>query len=169
MFTLVCCQQQQEQDQNDKPDLKLSELQFQESQIALVGEASDLVSTWKEYQEFQTAMENFDHKARTAASLAILVQNLAPSLPAQLDAQRIRSRIKVMETRIKSYASYLNYTTRTASGHEQRYNDFILTVDQFKNQLNEKAQFDRIQRDILEELKEDLAPVNSNQPADSIP
>lgn len=166
-FSLLSCNKNEEKEPATE-SVNLAEIDFATPQIALVGDARSLASGWEEYQRFETAMENYDHSEQATARLAMAAQEMEQDINMQLNNQPIRSRLIVLISRIKAYESFLQYRVKTAAQHQEYYNAIIVALDNFNNQLNEKSQVDRMQLELIEELKNDLQDFNS-MATDSIP
>ncbi|AZQ43477.1 hypothetical protein [Nonlabens ponticola] len=163
----MSCNNQEDDVSTETTDLNLSEIEFAQQQISLVGDARASASDWQEFERFQTALENYDHSKAATTRLATHAESMLENVPDAFDEQRIKSRIKVLLVRSRSYESYLSYTTRTASEHQDRYNGIILATDQLIAAMNEKEEYDRNQRQALEDLKNDLPPAASDEALDT--
>lgn len=164
---MVSCNDQVKME--DTPDIiNLAEIKFAATKIALVGPSQSLASSWIEYTKFETALENFDHSATATDQLATLVVNMKSSIPEDFDSQPVRSRLLVLETRIKAYQSFLKHTSKTTAEYKNLYDAVTVALDNFRGQLNEKLVADEQMKELIEELKGDMRDLNSVE-TDSIP
>ncbi|SCY26724.1 hypothetical protein SAMN05192588_1959 [Nonlabens sp. Hel1_33_55] len=163
---LISCQEE-ERSAPDQEKVKVSEIQFAETEIALIGDAQRLASEWEAYTTFQTAFENYDHSVEATQRLATLAHNLRENMSPEFDNQPIRSRILVLETRLNRYASFLGYTNKPEELYTEYYGDIIRAFDDLNGQLNEKSYVDDLQEQLIEELKSDLRDLDG-VPNDSI-
>ncbi len=166
LLSLAACNEQT-QEQPQQAPVNIADVKFAETKIALVGEARQEANNWIEYTKFETALENYDHSDVATQQLATLVKNMRETIPANLDNQAIKSRLLVLETRIKSYQSFLNYNSKTKEQYTSYFNAFTTALDQLRGQLNEKLEIDRQTTELIEELKNDLRDLNAS-PTDSV-
>jgi hypothetical protein len=167
VLMVVSCNNQEKKE--DAPNaINLAEIKFASKKIALVGPAQSLSSDWIEYTKFETALENYDHSANATDQLATLVVSMKGSIPKDFNSQPIRSRLLVLETRIKAYQSFLKHTTKTTVEYKNFYNAVTVALDNFIGQLNEKLVADEQMKELVEELKSDLRDLNATE-TDSIP
>jgi hypothetical protein len=148
--------------------INLAEIKFASTKIALVGPAQSLAANWIEYTKFETALENYDHSANATDQLATLVVNMKGSIPQDFDNQPIRSRLLVLETRIRAYQSFLKHTSKTTAEYKNFYNAVTIALDNFRGQLNEILEVERQKKELIEELKGDLRDLNAVE-TDTIP
>ncbi|BAO54474.1 hypothetical protein NMS_0465 [Nonlabens marinus S1-08] len=165
-FLLLSCDQDQKKEPTPKP-VNLAEIPFDTPRLTLVGNAASVTSSWEEYTAFQTAFENYDHSLEATGRLALAVKNMRDNLRPEFENQPIRSRLLVLESRVKSYESFLQYTTKTADQYEDYFNAIVTAQDNLTAQLNEKFEFERIEQELIEELKTDLRDLNA-VPSDSL-
>ncbi|KQC32037.1 hypothetical protein AAU57_00890 [Nonlabens sp. YIK11] len=167
-FSLVLISCQEEKRDTVKADkVDVSQIQFPKTQVALVGEAQGIASQWEAYTTFQTSFENYDHSIASTQRLATLAGNLRSNMIPEFDSQPIRSRILVLETRLRRYASFLGYTSKSADEYKEYYSNIIDALDNLNGQLNEKSYVDDLEQQLIEELKSDLRDLDG-VPNDSI-
>lgn len=154
-----CNQEQKDTLQSSR--VNIAKIEFPETSIALVGNAQKIASEWEEYRAFEVAFENYDHSPAVTKRLATLVENMRDNLINDFDNQPIRSRILVLETRLKRYASFLEYNDKPESQYLTYYSDIIQAVDQLNGQLNEKDYYDQLEQELYEELKSDLRDLDA--------
>ena len=167
LFFIFSCQQQ-EKEITSVQKVDVAELDFPETNTALVGTARETAVNWEPYVNFETAFENYDHSIEATQRLATLVGAMRQNLLADFDNQPIRSRILVLETRLKRYASFLGYTNKTAEGYQENYGRIVMALDHLRGQLNEKSYVDQLEQQLIEELKSDLRDLDG-MASDSIP
>lgn len=159
---LSCTQKQDKKSNVQKPDAPAT-TSFATPRMTLVGATQQAALTWKDYQEFVTQLENYDHKKGTTDRLIELLNNAESNIPEALNEQPVRSRIVVAKSKLGTYRSYLSYTNQTNKEQIKRYNAFILAWDQLTTQLNEKLTYDQLESDLLDKLQGDFQQI-----ADSI-
>ncbi len=140
---------------------KLVEEQKQEStfdpaisQMDLRGEASQFNTSWVPYQKFITELENFDHTTPAAQRLVLAVDDMTVSLPEKISKQPVKSRLKVLETRVKSYHALLTHNSYSKKEQQKRFDELIIALDQLKIQMMEVFLLEKAEENILKNLEE---------------
>lgn len=124
------------------------------SQIDLKGTAASFSDKWSAYQKFITELENFDHTAAAAKRLTISIDDMIASVPEKLNTQPFNSRLKVLETRVKSYHALLTHNSSEIVTQQKRYDQLIVSLDQFKMQMMEVFELEKSKEDLLKNLEE---------------
>lgn len=163
LFFTTCTANQQEQEdtaaQNDDKIASYSSLKTR-----LEGEAQQAALGWNDYQNFMTAFENYDHSKKATDRLTELVDNMPNSIPAVLVEQPVKSRLVVLQSKLGAYKSAVRNDEMSQKQKVERYNQFILALNQFHVQLNEKLNYESKIDDLINTLRADF-----DQPLDSIP
>ncbi|PQJ31754.1 hypothetical protein BST92_07375 [Nonlabens arenilitoris] len=107
------------------------------SRMVLKGDAQQLSTKWDAYQSFITELENFDHSTAAALRLATFIDDMTVSVPEEVASQPVKSRLKVLETRVKSYHALLTHNTYDSKKQQERYDLVIIALDEFKIQMME--------------------------------
>lgn len=134
------------------------------AKITLVGDAQQAALSWNDYQSFITELENYDHSKKATDRMTELVDNMSNTIPASLVEQPVSSRLVVLQSKLGTYKSAVRNTEMSKKEKVRRYNEFILALDQFHVQLNEKLNYQAKIDELLNTLKADF-----DQPLDSIP
>jgi hypothetical protein len=166
-FSLIACNQAEDKEPAAKP-VNVAAIEFATNEIALVGSAQSMASNWEEYSKFETALENYDHSEEATGRLATSVKVMRQNIDPNFDNQPIRSRLLVLESRIRSYQSFLKVKSKTAVQYKEYFNSIMVALDNFRGQLNEKLVADEQMKELIEELKGDLRNLNATE-TDSIP
>ena len=74
----------------------------------------------------------------------------------------------MLQTQLKKYLSFLEYRSKPAADYRDYYGDVVRALDQLNGQLNEKAYFDVMEQQLIEDLQSDLRDLEAT-PTDSIP
>ncbi|WP_194851894.1 hypothetical protein [Nonlabens antarcticus] len=154
-FILISCNEQEKQDDTRDP-INLAEINFASTKMVLVGDAKAAASDWVEYTRLETALENYDHSVSATEQMASITSDMRTSIPLELNNQPIRSRLLVLQTKIKVYQSFLQHSSKTAAEHQQLYNAVTLALDNFIGQLNEVYIRDLQMKELIDELKGEL-------------
>ena len=117
-------------------DYRVSELQLAAAQVNLKGEALKKSLEWNEYQDFATAMENFDHSKASSNRLLQSSAALVTEVDTTFSATPIVSRARVLQTKAGILSSFLGYTIKTPEQHTLKYNEMITAWDELKRQMN---------------------------------
>lgn len=124
------------------------------SRMELRGTAAQFNTTWLAYQKFMTELENLDHTATAALRLNTAVDEMQLNVPEQLLTQAFISRLKVLETRVKSYHALLTHNSYKVAVQQKRYDQLILSLDQVKIQMMEVFELEKSQEDLFKTLEE---------------
>lgn len=159
---------QDQKDEKQTSSVNVADIKFPQTGIALVGKAREIATDWEKYTEFKVAMEGYDHSVDATQRLSTIVVDLKENLIPIFDNNRVTSRLLVLETRIKRYASFLTYSEKSEADYKKHYTAIITAVDEFNGQLNETAYYYEIEKELIEELKKDLENLDTIE-TDSIP
>lgn len=124
------------------------------SQIELQGIASASSQEWKAYQDFITGLENLDHTIASAEQLSTHIEDMKTSIPEKFNDQGLLSRLKVLETRVKSYHSILTHSEIDIATQQHRFNLLITALDQFKIQMMDVLKAQQQKESLLKNLEE---------------
>lgn len=153
LFLLVSyCQQEPEMVDQEEKGYLISELDFNTSNVQLKGTALKKAMEWNEYQSFVTGLENYDHSVAVTIQLQEAVDEMIANPNKGFTDLPIFSRIKILQTRLGIYSSFLNYSQKTAQDQVRKYNDIVTAYDQLKKQMNIKFNEDDISRQQLIDL-----------------
>lgn len=164
LFLIGCNDSAPEQEKKSDKNQEIIKRKFVSTQ--LIGEAQQIATTWKAYQNFTNELQLHDLSRKSTDRLIETVNAMKIDFPVDLTEQPVLSRLAVVETRLKIYRSYLSYTVIDQNEKLKRFNDFILAVDNFNLQLNEKPQYQQLEGTLLEQLKNDFD--NAQKESDSI-
>ncbi|WP_397302879.1 hypothetical protein [Nonlabens ulvanivorans] len=123
------------------------------SRMVLRGEAQQLSTKWDAYQTFTTELENFDHSTAAAQRLATSIDDMIVSIPDEIANQPVKSRLKVLETRIKSYHALLTHNAYNTKDQQKRYDQAIIALDEFKIQMMEVFAQQKSKENLLKNLE----------------
>lgn len=124
------------------------------SLINLSGTAQEISNNWKQMQEFTTSLENYDHSLSSTEIVVSHIEDMKITLPEEFNQPSIKGRLKVVETRFKSYQSYLNYNHIDRKEQEKRYNAILIAIDEFKIQLLDEINEQLQREDLLNKIKQ---------------
>ncbi|GAK88554.1 hypothetical protein JCM19298_3281 [Nonlabens ulvanivorans] len=124
------------------------------SRMVLKGEALQLSTGWEAYQTFITELENFDHTTAAAKRLTTAINDMTVSIPEDISSQPVKSRLKVLETRIKSYHALLTHNAYSSTEQQKRYDQLIIGLDEFKIQMMEVYAQQKSKENLLKNLEE---------------
>lgn len=135
---------------------KKQELEFDPaiSQMQVRGKATQTANSWSAYQKFITELENFDHSTAAAERLNLAVDDMIVSIPEEWTTQPIKSRLKVLETRVKAYHALLTHNSYETLVQQKRFDQLILALDQFKIQMMEAYELEKSDADLIKNLEE---------------
>ncbi|MGJ8683289.1 MAG: hypothetical protein ACSHWW_01610 [Nonlabens sp.] len=164
LFLIVSCGEKNAPIESNNTE---SEIAFDPavSQMELIGDAARFNTTWVAYQKFITELENFDHSTAAAERLILAVDDMDVSLPEELNKQPVRSRLKVLETRVKSYHALLTHNSYEVSTQQDRYDQLITALDGLKIQMMEVFLLKKAEESILENLEDNLNDLEENNDA----
>jgi len=166
-FSFTACNPEKETKPAVKP-VNIAEIEFETNKIALVGSAQSMASNWEEYSKFETALENYDHSEEATGRLATSVKMMREHMDPFFNNQPIRSRLLVLESRIRSYQSFLKTKNKTADQYKAYFNSIMVALDNLRGQLNEIQEVERQKKELIEELKGDLRNLGATE-TDTIP
>jgi hypothetical protein len=170
LFLLVSnCQDDPVVEKNTEESFLISELDFKQSEIRLTGIALQKALEWNEYQNFVTGLENYDHSKLATAQLQESVDDMMANPNEAFINLPITSRIKIVQTRLGIYRSFLDYTRKPKKDQLSKYNDIIIAWDELKTQMNVKFnEVDATKRKLLEQLNSEKRQDEQSRKRDSI-
>ncbi|EAS20936.1 hypothetical protein BBFL7_01828 [Flavobacteria bacterium BBFL7] len=124
------------------------------SRMVLKGDAQQLSTNWDAYQKFITELENFDHSIAAAQRLATSIDDMNVSIPEEIASQPVISRLKVLETRIKSYHALLTHNAYSTMDQQKRFDQVMIALDEFKIQLMEVFAQQKSKQNLLKNLEQ---------------
>ncbi len=170
LFLLVSnCQEEPVVEEKTEDAFLISELDFKKSEIRLTGIALQKALEWNEYQSFVTGMENYDHGKLATAQLQEAVDDMMANPNEAFINLPITSRIKILQTRLGIYRSFLDYTRKPKKDQLAKYNDIITAWDELKTQMNVKFnEVDETKRKLLEQLNSEKRQDEQSRKRDSL-
>jgi hypothetical protein len=170
LFFLVSnCQQEPQIAEQQEKSYLISELDFNKSNLELKGAAMKKALEWNEYQSFVTGMENYDHSVAATVQLQEAVNEMVANPNAGFTDLPIMSRIKIVQTRLGIYSSFLNYSQKSAEDHLLKFNDIITAYDQLKAQMNIKFNEDDVSRQqLIDQLNREKRQDAQREKSDSL-
>ncbi len=169
IILLVFSCNQEEPQATPSNTVDLTQIEFDDTSIALVGDSQKIASTWEAYTSFMTSFENFDQGQEAALRLAQKASEMRLNIPVEFDVQPVRSRILVLQTRASQYASFLGYNNRPMQGYKDGYAAIVKALDHLNSQLNEVSIYAAQEQELYEQLKNDLAQPSDSISIDSLP
>ncbi|WP_438961827.1 hypothetical protein [Nonlabens sp.] len=124
------------------------------SQMQVSGKATETANSWIAYQKFITELENFDHSTAAALRLNSTIDDMVASIPEKWTSQPVKSRLKVLETRVKAYHALLTHNRHETMVQQKRFDQLILALDQFKIQIMEAYELEKSDKDLIKNLEE---------------
>ncbi|WP_124978747.1 hypothetical protein [Nonlabens xiamenensis] len=153
---LLSCKKEVEVVTSSTQKVSFADIKLRQPGIELIGKASRQMSEWPEYVDFSTRLENYDHSVAATRELVTAAQKMADTQVDHVDSQPVLSRIKVLQTRLGIYLSYLDYTVKDPEVRAEKFNDIIQALDELKDQINWKVnEYDENRRQLLEDLELD--------------
>lgn len=155
-FLVANCQQDAAVEETPQPSFQVSNIDFKKSSVVLEGSAATNALGWNEYQSFVTGMENYDHSLAATIQLQEAVDEMIANPNPEFINLPIISRIKVLQTRLGVYSSFLNYNQKTEQDHLLKYNQVVTAWDELKTQMNVKFnEVDRTKQELIEQLQQE--------------
>jgi len=154
LFILVSCGKTAETDQVIEQEKQGLDFSPATSRMELKGPAIQFSTSWIAYQKFITDLENFDHTTTAAEGLNLSIDDMKVSLPESITKQSVKSRLKVLDVRVKSYHALLTHNSYSSKEQQKRFNELILALDQFKIQMMEVFELQKAEENILKNLEE---------------
>ncbi|MGB3591741.1 MAG: hypothetical protein WBA16_08690 [Nonlabens sp.] len=138
LIAMTSCEQNAADSNQTETTRKQSRVAFMESKIALVGDAAQEVAGWSDYQLFTASMRDYDHTPSATKELEQHVSNMYTNTPAAFNESYYKSRIKVLQTRLAIYLSYLNAGSNDRQLKKTKFDNIILAWDELKYHLNDR-------------------------------
>lgn len=138
------------------------------SQMEVRGEARNISLSWQAYQTFIIELENFDHSITAADRLILAIEDMKTTIPPPFDKQPLRSRLKVLETHIKSYHALLTHNEYSNVNQQKRFDKVMISLDEFKIQMMDVYRLEKVKEDILKNLKEMELELEETNSQDSL-
>lgn len=124
------------------------------SQMQLMGKAQTIAMDWVAYQDFLTSLENLDHTVSSSELLITHCNEMQATIPEEFKEQGILSRLKVLDTRVKSYHSLLTHSQIDRDNQQKRFDLLVTALDQLKIQMMDKFTAQEQEENLLKNLEE---------------
>jgi hypothetical protein len=155
LFLLVSnCQQESVVEEAAQESYLISNIDFDHSEVQLEGSALKNALEWNEYQSFVTGMENYDHSLAVTIQLQEYVNEMIANPNDAFKNLPITSRIKILQTRLGIYGSFLTYSQKSEKDHLTKFNAIVKSWDELKTQMNVKFnEIDQTKQKLIDQLK----------------
>ncbi|NMH89155.1 hypothetical protein [Flavivirga algicola] len=150
---LSCKKEQESNVATNKADIENNEITEKDiSKIDYIeffidSKAEGITENWAEYQQLQEAITTikkgdlsfFNDNEET---ITALLKGLKKSIPKELKAPSISSRITALETKLRKLESLSNLSTTSKKELIATIKDFLVAFSSFNLQINKKIEFD---------------------------